>query len=160
MFFYVSLAFQLWLRPTEALSARWSDLVLRGDLGAAGVFKVRNPMVKSGHAQHVASESHLWATVWLCLASMRPRHPDSFVMPVSLITLHQKCQCALLAVGVRHVSLRCTELAFGHFTPGGLRTAGATMDFLEKERIDRVLWRGRWVSIPVLKHYLQMFFFI
>ena len=42
------------------------------------------------------------------------------------------------------------------FSPAGLRSSGATQDFLARQSLDRVFWRGRWASLPVLKHYLHL----
>ena len=48
------------------------------------------------------------------------------------------------------------KLSVSKPTLGGLRSSGATLDFLRHENLDRVKWRGRWASDSVLKHYLQL----
>ena len=44
----------------------------------------------------------------------------------------------------------------GRFTPAGLRSGGATFDYLQHQNLDRLMWRGRWHSLAVLQHYVQL----
>ena len=40
------------------------------------------------------------------------------------------------------------------FTPAGLRAGGATHDYLAGSTVERLMWRGRWAAITILKHYV------
>ena len=46
------------------------------------------------------------------------------------------------------------------FLPAGLRAGGATDDYLVRQNLGRLQWRGRWATVRVMEHYLQMGTFV
>ena len=66
-------------------------------------------------------------------------------------TLESLCISSVLALGSGKV-----DATLKRSTPGSLRAAAATQDFMRNQSVDRAQWRGRWASVAVLKHYLQM----
>ena len=153
---FVILSFHCWLRPNECLSLQWSDLCTSPYLGVPGVVSIRCPKVKSPPVQHVVIESVSIAAVVNEVRAQLCHDPLTPVFTWNPAALHRKWVAALACLCLNHDVVKDSRLLSSRFTPAGLRTSGATADFLRNENLDRVMWRGRWHSLPVLKHYLQL----
>ena len=64
---------------------------------------------------------------------------------MNIHTLAQWFRWALLVLG----------LDPRRFTPAGLRAGGATHDYLMGNTVERLMWRGRWLALSTLRHYVQ-----
>ena len=152
---FVLLCHHCWLRPAEALGLHWEDLVLDPLLEVAGVVKIKNPKTKSPHSQHVIIEDPDIAVVCRTIKSAFCRSEQTHIFPFTTFALHRKWSHVCSKLQITDV-LHDPRLSVTKPTLGGLRSSGATLDFLVHENLDRVKWRGRWASDPVLKHYLQL----
>ena len=80
---------------------------------------------------------------------------QSRVFPFTEFSLHKELSAILKTLHL-HCVISDPQLLSARVTPSGLRSSGATLDFLHHENLSRVKWRGRWANDTVLKHYLQL----
>ena len=152
---FISITYHCWLRPGETLALLACDVCLESMLEVPGIVRVRNPKIKVPRHQHVVVESQAIARLWKLVIAQISRAPQAPLFPWSVLHLHKKWVSLMVSMQLHQVVPLDSSIT-SRFTAAGLRSSGATRDFLLKESLDRVLWRGRWASLPVLKHYLQL----
>ena len=152
---FIMLCHHCWLRPAECLSLRWDDVCLDPYLENLGVVCISNPKIKSPATQYVLLESAAVAKVCKHMKLQFCRNAHARIFPFNQQQLHVLWLQVIRKLGLRDL-LHDPRVIHTHATLGGLRSSGATLDFLRHENLDRVKWRGRWQSDAVLKHYLQM----
>ena len=148
------LCLHCWLHPVECLALTWSDLSLDPLLEVCGAVQIRNPKIKTPSVQHVIIECPGVASICRVIKTAFCRSERRRIFPYTTFALHRKwafCMCALHFFSL----LKDPKLETSRPTVGGLRSSGATIDFMHHENLDRLKWRGRWSSDAVLKHYLQ-----
>ena len=125
-------------------------------MGVPAIVRIRTPKIKVPATQHVIVENAALVCVWTAIKEAICSSSDQCICPFTVLGLHKKWTQALRVLHLDHpFAVEGTSL-LTRLTPAGMRAAGATLDFLEKENLDRLLWRGRWKSLPVLKHYVQL----
>ena len=152
---FILLCFHCWLRPAECLGLHWTDLCLEEYLEVPGVVTIRNPKIRMPATQHVIIESPFVAAFCRVMKSQFYRSARVRMLPFTSQQLHVRWTRLVQALELRDI-LRNPRNLNTQATPGGLRSSGATVDFLAHENLDRVMWRGRWANQSVLKHYLQL----
>ena len=124
-------------------------------LEVPGVVRISHPKIKSPATQHVIIESPAVAKVAAAIKSVYCLAAASPVFPFSEFALHKEWSAILRTLHL-HCVISDPQLLSARVTPSGLRSSGATLDFLLHENLSRVKWRGRWANDTVLKHYLQL----
>ena len=141
------LGFFCLLRPGELFALRRGDILL--NTTAAGVdwliriakSKSWSRSAKSQYAKLDAAQS-----CEFCVHFVGNMSPSVRLWPASPSAFAARLQAVVKAATSRPVP----------FTPGSLRTGGATWLFLEwREDLPRLCWRGRWKDIQTLWHYIQ-----
>ena len=152
---FIALSFHCWLRPAECLSLKWMDVTTSALLEVPGVLRITNPKIKAPATQHVIIESSLVASICDFMRARFCSSSTSAVFRFTTFTLHKEWVSCVHQLHMQKV-LNEPQLLSSRVTPSGLRSSGATLDFLRKENLGRVKWRGRWANDAVLKHYLQL----
>ena len=152
---FVLLTFHCWLRPNECLQLTWRDICVDSKLEALGVVTIRNPKIKVPHTQHVLIECPFVAAFCAHMKNAHGGSVDSQVFSFTTYGLHKNWTFLVQTLALNQLARHSSGLVT-HATPGGLRSSGATLDFLNFESLDRVKWRGIWATDGALKHYLQL----
>ena len=152
---FICLSFHCWLRPAECMSLTWQDICMDASLEVPGVVRISNPKIKAPATQHVIIESPVVARIASAIKAVYCRSSNSSVFPFTEFTLHREWSVILRTLHLYAV-ISDPKLLSARITPSGLRSSGATLDFLLHENLSRVKWRGRWANDTVLKHYLQL----
>jgi hypothetical protein len=150
------LAHHCLLRPEEARSIRFSDIIMFGpdDLlnfpGVFGVVAVRRPKTRrqAAHApqQHVLIED---GTLAQCLRRLLGCIPSEF-QNQPLWTQPAHTHLAVWRKGLAALGMTDTN-----WLPAGLRGGGATEHFLKHREVLQLRRRGRWTQLATLDRYLQ-----
>ena len=134
------------LRPGELFDLMRCDVLMEDEEGSAVMLCIRKSKrwVRGARGQHAKLEGK-YACAWVrrLLARMCPS--ESF-WPAAPGAFALRFRALTKAV------LGCE----GPFTPGSLRTGGATWAFQEwDENLVKLCWRGRWRDANTLWHYVQ-----
>ena len=150
---FILVGFFCLLRPGEILGLRHCDFWHDG--GPLAVLRIQRPKIKHPQVQHVLVEQQ-----WLI------RLGHLFFDPLQGSTLlfdwneNQLLKRWTLLFQLLQLPQRPFEdlegFSQGRFTPAGLRAGGATFDYLRYQNLHRLMWRGRWHSLQVLEHYVQL----
>ena len=141
---YVS--FYCLLRPGELFDLRRCDILMEEEEGAAVMVRIRKSKrwVRGARGQYAKLEGK-YVCDWVRQLLMRMCHSESF-WPAAPGAFAVRFRALVKAV------LGCE----GPFTPGSLRTGGATWAFQEwDENLVKLCWRGRWRDVNTLWHYVQ-----
>jgi hypothetical protein len=162
MLFFLVTSFHCWLRPAEALSLSWPDIVyLWDEVLSVGLVRIGNPKIKfPTPVQHVLMESEgvraVLHTIWVAVGSPT----TGLIFGWSPVQAAKRWDTILKYLHIGEVNMSgqpgAAEALWRRFTLGGLRAGAATADYLRTQNTARTRWRGRWSSDGVLKHYLQL----
>ena len=119
--------------------------------------QIRNPKVKNTKVQHVLIEDHFIARFGNALKAAS-QDWSARIFPFDEFSLLKAFTLLVQILCIpEFVAAAAQGLAFGkRLTPGGLRSGGATHDYLLFQNLDRLQWRGRWATRSVLEHYIQL----
>jgi hypothetical protein len=157
MALFLSLGFWCLMRPGEMLALCHNDFWQPAEQSSVGIIRIRNPKIKRIAVQHVVVEQK-WL-LCLCKLCFQPHVGHVLIFPWSQWHL-QKCWSQVLRVlkvgTVNHQALLLSPGPDKAWSPAGLRAGGATWDYICFQNLDRLMWRGRWASMTVLQHYVQL----
>ena len=150
--------FHCMLRPEEARSLTWNDIVI---LDAAqqsrfkdtyGVVAIKEPKTRrlSSHAvsQHVLIEDQAHAMfLGQCKRHIRPSSLDQPLWTGSPSMLGTKWRNIMATFNLHGLRLA--------YTIGCLRVGGATEHYLVHRNVSLLRRRGRWVQVTALDRYVQ-----
>lgn len=153
MALFLLLGFYGLLRPGELLGLRYGDFWWNGQ--GFAVLRISKPKIKSPAVQHVLLEQP-----WLISYCVKFFEGGTYGTVVFAWTEYILLKRWNRLFKILRVPQRPFEdmdgFSQGRFTPAGLRSGGATHDYLLHQNLDRLMWRGRWHSLAVLQHYVQL----
>jgi len=153
---FIMITHHCWMRPGETLALKWDHICINELLDVHGVVCIHNPKIRTPNVQHVIVECPIVAKVATLIKDLCCSNVSASVFAGwSPFTLHKKWSHCVATLGL-HILVKTPHSLNTHITPGGLRSSGATGDFMRHENLSRVKWRGRWATDSVLKHYLQL----
>jgi hypothetical protein len=135
---FILFCFHCWLRPAECLGLHWTDLCLEEYLEVPGVVTIRNPKIRMPATQHVIIECPFVASVCRLMKQQFCRSARVRMLPLTPQQLHVHWTRLVQNMELRDI-LRNPQNLNTQATPGGLRSSGATVDFLLHEDLDRVM---------------------
>ena len=142
------LAFDCYLRVSEIVGLRYSDVVMPGDprTGSAHTgMALRLAVTKTGPNQWVSLRRNSVAQLLLAYLRAFPFLASSRVFPFSAASFRAMLHQVADSLGLGHIP----------YVPHSLRHGGATCDYLLGSTIEQIMFRGRWVSMESARRYIQ-----
>ena len=82
--------------------------------------------------------------------------PDSSIFSWDSYGLHKRWRHMLVAFKLEGYGANPKDHERLRISPASLRPGGATRDYMRFQSVTRLMWRGRWKTLRVLEHYLQL----
>jgi len=138
-------SFFMLLRPSEAILATPANFLLNSAMQAALLLGIQDPKTQRRGARQQYAKLDVGIVCTYVRARLMKMPRSERLWQFSNATFATRMRRLLISLGLDPV-----------FTPGSLRTGGATHLFhISNEDVMKLMWRGRWSSIRMLSHYIQ-----